>query len=258
MTDRNLDIMIDGNKLTAVCRTRLTGKDDLSLFPSLFELRLWNLCESDYLAVSRAKTVSVSYQGACLASGQVSDVFRYGTADGVVTVMAFSMGLNLWESNISLTVEKDKTLSETIIMILEASGTEIALLAPPENDIIFPRCQSFYGRAADAIETVLTAISAKAVLTPSGLMIVPDDGLPVFYTMTKKDLTDAPMFAGGSSVSLPPLMILRAIVAGWRPGQTMHVVYGETNAIGIVQDRSVDADTSGTWKSEMIVKLVRF
>ena len=95
------------------------------------------------------------------------------------------------------------------------------------------------------------------MLTPSGLMAVPVSGLPEAVRITEADLTDAPAFVGGSLHGVPSMMVLSATVAGWRPGQTVEVEYKNIRALGIVKERSVDADTGdGAWKCELLVEVI--
>ena len=266
LPDRSLTVMADGEPFPFSGRMRLRGEDELSLFPALFTLELWNLPEEYALRLFRCRRISVSHGDACLVSGAVPDVFRHPEKEGVVTTVAISLGLDLWESLVSLTVPAGTSLPETARRILSASGTGIRLLGVGDGSsrpIVLPRAQSFFGRASECIATVLTCHSdrsespPRAMLTPSGLMIVPAGGLPEAVRITETDLTDAPVFAGGALHGSPSLMILSAAVSGWRPGQTVEVDYPDVHARGIITERGVDADTaSGPWKSEMIVELV--
>ncbi len=255
--DRSLTVTLDGEPLSFSGRMRLRGKDDLSLFPALFTLKLWNLPEELYLRLFRCREISVSHLDACLVSGRVWDVFRRGTEEGILTSVSVSLGLDLWESIVSLAVPAGASLSEAVRRILAASGTGIALLSGPDPDPVLSRGLSFFGRAAECVSEALSVASCRAMLTPSGLMIVPAGGLPEAVRITETDLTDAPVFAGGALHGSPSLMILSAAVSGWRPGQTVEVDYPDVHARGIITERGVDADTaSGPWKSEMIVELV--
>ncbi len=255
--DRSLSVTLDGEPFSFSGRIRLRGEDELSLFPALFTLELWNLPEEYYLRLFRCRTIAVSHLDACLVSGTVSDVYRHAEKDGVVTIAAISLGLDLWETVVSLSVPADTSLSDTVRQILSASGTGISLLADLENDSILFRSQSFFDRASECISQVLSAVSARAMLTPSGLMLVPAEGLPEAVKVTEADLTDIVSFAGGTLRGSMPLAVLSATVSGWRPGQTVEVRQGSVSFRGIIVSRSVDADTaSGPWKSEMIVELI--
>ena len=251
---RNLVIRTDGESLSFSGRARLRGKDELSLFPALFTLDLWNLPEDDYLRLFRCRNISVSCGEACLVSGVVSDVYRRAMTEGMVTSVSISLGLDLWEATVSLTVPTGSTISETVGQILDESGTGIPLLSYPDQDDVSLRPQSLFGRAAECIETVPSAVSARAMLTPSGLMIVPPGGLPEAVQISDADLTDAVAFAGGSIHGSRQLAVLSASVSGWRPGQTVEVRQGSVSFRGIIVSRSVDADTaSGPWKCELMV-----
>ena len=252
VANRSLTVTADGEQLIFSGRIRLRGKDELSLFPALFTLELWNLPEESALRISRCRSITVSHEDACLVSGSVSDVYRHATPEGILTSVSISLGLDLWESIISLNVPAETTISDTVRQILIASGTSIQLLSFPETDPISIRGQSFFGRAAESITSVLSTVNSRAMLTPSGLMVVPEAGLPEAVRVTEKDLLDTPVFPSGGS-----LMILSCTVAGWRPGQTVEVEYKNIHARGIVIARSVDADTaSGPWKCEMIAEVL--
>ena len=254
--DRTLTVMLDGEPFSFSGRMRLQGEDELSLFPALFTLELWNLPEEYYLRLFRCKQIAVSHLDACLVSGTVSDVFRHPEKDGVVTTVAISLGLDLWEAVVSLAVPAGASVSETVRQILAASGTGIPLLAFPETDPLFIRGQSFFARAAESISCVLSAASYRAMLTPSGLMVVPPDGLPEAVQLSEADLTDTVSFVGGSLRGSKQLAVLSAVVSGWRPGQTVEVRQGSVSFRGIIVSRRVDADTaSGPWKCEMIVEV---
>ena len=280
MLNRSLTVTLDSEPFPFSGRMHLRGKDDLSLFPALFTLELWNLPEELFLRLSRCREIAVSHGDACLVFGRVSDVFRHPDQDGILTTAAISLGLDLWESVVSLTVPAGTTLSDTVRQILSASGTGIPLLAFPEQgdgfarstDVelrnrprrsVLPRGLSLFGRAAECIATVLTCHferseeSPRAMLTPSGLMIVPPGGLPEAVQISDADLTDAVVFAGGSIHGSRQLAVLSVSVSGWRPGQTVEVRQGSVSFRGIIISRSVDADTaSGPWKSEMIVEVL--
>ena len=249
--DRSLTVLTDGEPLSFSGRIRLRGQDELTLFPSLFTLDLWNLPEEGTLRISRCKSIAVNHGESCLVSGTVSDVYRRAVPEGILTTVSVSLGLNLWEAQVSLTVPAGTAVSETIRQILEASGTGIPLLAFPADDPVSSRGQSFFGRAAECVASALSAVNSRAMLTPSGLMVVPASGLPETVRISDQDLMDAPAFVSGGS-----LMILPCTVAGWRTGQTVEVEYKNIHARGIVTARSVDADTgSGAWKCELIIKM---
>ncbi|MBR0513338.1 MAG: hypothetical protein IJK06_03700 [Clostridia bacterium] len=257
VVNRSLTVTLDGESLSFSGRMRLRGKDELSLFPALFTLELWNLPEEMYLQMSRCREIAVSHGDACLVSGRVWDVFRHGDEEGTVTAVSISLGLDLWESTVSLCVPAGTPLSETVRQLLDASGTGIPFLSVLSPDPVSSRGQSFFGRGAECVASVLSIASLRPMLTPSGLMAVPPVGLPEAVRITEADLTDAPAFAGGSLHGAPLMMILSATVAGWRPGQTVDVEYKNIRVRGIVKERSVDADTGdGAWKCELLVEVI--
>lgn len=248
--NRTLTVFADGEPVTGYARIRLTGSDALNLYPSLFTLRLWNLSEEDYLMLSRCREAAVKHDEAVLASGWVSDVYRRITKDGTETFVSFSPGLALWEAAVSLSVEAGVTVSEMVRRLLAESGTGIQLLSFPGDDPVSTRGQVFFGRAAECIETALSAAGARACLVPAGLCVVPAGGLPVSVTLSEEDLTDAPAFASDGR------MILRTVPAGWTVGKTIEVSYGSSVNRGIVSERLLDLDTgNGPWRAELNVEM---
>ena len=257
MADRSFNLLADGNPVPFGGSARLEGEDSLSLFPALFRLELRNLPEETYLRLTRAKTLSVSHEGACLVSGRITDTFRRTAPGGTVTEIAICAGLDLWKARVSLTVPKDTRVSETVRRILEDSGTGIPLLADPSPDPAFLRPGCYWGRAAECIERALSAAGCRAVLTPAGIMPVPGGGQPAAWRLTPNDLLEEPSFAGGTAPNETKYMILTARLSGWRPGETVEVNCGTTRAKGIIVRRSISADTAGgEWKAELLAETI--
>ena len=247
---RALAVLADGEPVAGFHRANLSGRDALGLLPHCFLLRLWNLEESDYLLLSRAKRVAVRHGNSVLASGTVTDAARRMTPEGLVTQVVFSPAIGLWEAPVSLSVEAGVSVSETVRRILAASGTGIRLLTWSGPDPVRSRGQAFFGRAAECVSAALSAASALGYLTEGGLGIVPASGLPVTMTLTEKDLIDEPSFAAGN------LMILRTTVTGWPLGKRAAVEWKGKRVEGIVLERSVDADSvRGGWEGGLIVQM---
>ena len=234
----------------------LEGTDDLSLWPALFRLELYNLPEEQYLQLTRTKELTISHDDACLAAGRVTDTFRRSSARGTVTEVSVSAGLDLWEARVSLTVPAGTSVSETVRRILAVSGTGISLLSPPVPDPASLRPGAYFGRAAECVERALSAANCRCVLTPSGVMPVPRGGLPAAWHITGRDLLEEPAFAANES-GTPRRMILTTRPAGWRPGQTVEVVCGSARVKGIISERAVHMDTaSGEWKTELLTEVI--
>ena len=248
---RNLRIMADGTSFASGCRFHLSGKTGIGLFPSLFTLEAWNLMEQDYLLLSRTKELAVYREDSCLAYGVVSDVFRKTVQDGTITTAAFSLGLDLWNAQVSLSVEAGVSVSNTIRRIQLASGAGVPLLSLPGEDPVFSRGQAFFGRAADCITSALTAAGARGVLVPAGLKVIPVTPLPATLHLTEKDLTDAPAYALGGK-----RMILSTTVTGFQPGDEMTLEYEGLTSSGLILERMTDADTGpGSWITQLLIEV---
>ncbi len=271
--NRTLTILADGEPVCGYARARLIGAERMGLYPSLFMLHLWNVAEEDYLTLSRSREVTVMHEDVVLVSGTVSDAFRSRGKSGTEAHVAIAPGLKLWEAAVSLDVEAGVTVSETVRRLLEASGTGIQLLSFPGEDPVTTRGQAFYGRAAECIEeaisrnppqrdggdshsvppvgvTGVTVPLSRCCLVPSGLCVVPKEGLPVSMVLTEEDLTDVPSFNCGGD------MVLRTGPVGWTLGKGVEVRYGGTVNRGLISERMINLDTGdGPWRVELVVEL---
>ena len=247
--NRTLIILADGEPVTGYARARLLGTERMGLYPSLFMLHLWNVAEEDYLLLSRSKEVTVMHEDVVLVSGIVSDAFRSRGKSGMEAHVAIAPGLKLWEAAVSLDVEAGVTVSETVRRLLEASGTGIQLLSFPGEDPVITRGQAFYGRAAECIEEALGKARARCCLVPSGLCVVPKEGLPVSMVLTEEDLADVPSFNCGGD------MVLRTGPAGWTLGKGVEVRLGGMSSRGLISERMINLDTGdGPWRVELVVQ----
>ena len=252
-TDRHLTVFADGEPFAPDSRFRLSGTARIGLFPSLFLLQCWNLSDSDIFRLRNTNELSVMREDSCLAFGQISDVYVRTVPEGTVTTAAFSLGLDLWESRISLSVPSGVSVSETLRRILSASGTGIQLLSFPGEDPVFSRGQAFCGRAADCITAVLSAVSAVPYLVPAGLCVIPAEPLEATLHLKGKDLTDRPAFADDGRK-----MILSTTVTGFQPGEEMTLEAEGKIYSGMFLERMVEADTAmGPWNTHLLLEVRR-
>ncbi len=248
---RSLTVLADGEPFATNCRFRLSGKTQIGLFPSLFLLQCWNLSNEDVFLLQSAKELSVMREDSCLAFGQVSDVYVRTVPEGTVTTAAFSLGLDLWESRISVSVPAGTSASETVRRLLEASGTGIRLLSFPGEDPVCFRGRAYFGRAAECIEEALSAANAGGYLVPAGLCVIPAEPLPTTLHLKEKDLTDRPAFADGGRK-----MILSTSVTGLQPGEEMTLETDGKAFSGLILERMTEADTVvGPWAAQLLIGL---
>ena len=251
--DRIFTVLTDGTPLPAGCRFHLSGTTRIGLFPSLFVLECRNLPEPDICRLRNTKEIAVLREDSSLASGRVSDVFCRTAPEGTVTAVAFSRGLDLWESRVSVSVPAGVSVSETVRRLLSASGTGIRLLSFPGKDPVFPRGQAFCGRAAECLAEALSAAGARGYLVPAGLCVIPAEPLPATLHLAAPDLTDRPAFADGGRK-----MILSTTVTGFQPGEEMTLETEGKTYSGLILERMVEADTAmGAWVTQLMVEVHR-
>ena len=85
---------------------------------------------------------------------------------------------------------------------------------------------------------------------PSGLCVIPAEGLPVSMVLTEEDLADVPSFNCGGD------MVLRTGPAGWTLGKGVEVRCEGTVNRGLISERLISLDTGdGPWRIELVVEL---
>ena len=248
---RDFHVLLDDEPFTQGTGFRLTGRVDLNLFPDLFVLQCRNLPKEGIFQLQNSRRISVLSNGSCLASGQLSDVYIQTVPEGTVTVAAFSLGLDLWNAEVSVSCPAGTSISDDVRAILEASGTGIQLLSIPGEDPQPLRGRAYVGKAAEAIASALSQASARGFLTPAGLQVIPMDPLPASLYLTEADLTDRPVFADSGRK-----MILSTNVVGFQPGDEMTLSFEGTTTKGLIVSRLVDADSyAGPWRTQLLVEL---
>ena len=248
---RDFHVFLDGEPFTQGTGFRLTGRVDLNLYPDLFVLQCRNLPKEAIFLLQNARQISVLSNGSCLASGQLSDVYTQTVPEGTVTVAAFSLGLDLWNAEVSVSSPAGTSISEDVRAILEVSGTGIQLLSIPGEDPQPLRSRAYVGKAAEAIASTLSQASARGFLTPAGLQVIPMDPLQASLHLTEADLTDRPVFADSGRK-----MILSTNVVGFQPGDEMTLSFEGTTTKGLIVSRLVDADSyAGPWKTELLIEV---
>ena len=201
--------------------------------------------------LQNTKELSVMRENSCLAFGQVSDVFCRTVPEGTITTVAFSLGLDLWESRVSLSIPAGTPVSETVRRLLAASGTGIRLLSFPGEDPVCFRGQAFFGRAAECIVDAISAASARVYPVPAGLCVIPADPLPATLHLKEKDLTDQTAFVDGGRK-----MILSTMVTGFQPGEEMTLEAEGKAYSGLILERMTEADTVlGPWSTQLLIEL---
>ncbi len=266
---RDLQVFLDGEPFRQGTGFRLSGRVDLNLYPDLFLLQCRNLPKEGIFQLQNSRQISVLSNGSCLASGQLSDVYTQTVPEGTVTFAAFSLGLNLWNAEVSVSCPAGTSISDDVRTILEASGTGIQLLSFPGEDPLPLRGRAYVGKAAEAISQALshcngigtddvptihtsrTAACARGFLTPAGLQVIPKDPLPASLHLTEADLTDRPVFADSGRKK-----ILSTNVVGFQPGDEMTLSFEGTTTKGLITSRMVDADSyAGPWKTELLIEI---
>lgn len=248
--DRKLVVLVDNISIADNCRVRLRGNVSLSLYPELLTVSILNLSDIRYHLIREGGTISVVCGASKLASGIIHDVSRETSSEGVRTVIGFSLGFDLWEKPVSISLGAGHKVSETVNAILRASEVDFSVLSFPGHNPTFERPQAYCCRAAEAVEIALTAARARACLVPSGMVISPEIPEAVEVNMSSDDLTNAPIYTV-DCVVIPTKMV------GWPMGRRLRLKYGEKTTDGIIIKQMFDADTlQGPWKTEVMAEVI--
>ena len=171
MLDRTLTVQVDGEEIAGLPHVRLTARYGQSLYPYPFFLRIWNASETVYHRLERAKTILVLHGETVLAAGNFVDVTREVVDEGSLITVTFALGFHFWNSWVSLSVEAGATAGNTVRQLLSAAGSDMQLLTEPENNAIFTRPETFFGRLPEAIADVLSACGVRPYLVPAGIAL---------------------------------------------------------------------------------------
>ena len=262
---RDFHVLLNDEPFTQGTGFRLIGRVDLNLYPDLFILQCRNLPKEAIFQLQNARQISVLssgsrlesrqissfYNASCLASGRISDVYTQTIPQGTVTIAAFSLGLDLWNAEVSVSCSAGTSISDDVRALLEASGTGIQLLSFPGEDSQPLRGRAYVGKASDAIASALSQAGARGFLTPAGLQVIPRDPLPASLHLSADDLTDRPVFADSGRK-----MMLSTNVVGFQPGDAMTLSFEGTITKGLITSRLVDADSyAGPWKTELLIEI---
>ena len=227
---RDFHVLLNGEPFTQGTGFRLIVRVDLNLYPDLFVLQCRNLPKEGIFQLQNSRQIS---------------------PEGTVTVAAFSLGLDLWNAEVSVSCSAGTSISDDVRALLEASGTGIQLLSFPGEDPQPLRGRAYVGKAADAVASALSQAGARGFLTPAGLQVIPMDPLPASLHLTEADLTDRPVFADSGRK-----MILSTNVVGFQPGDEMTLSFEGTTTKGLIVSRLVDADSyAGPWKTELLIEI---
>ena len=105
------------------------------------------------------------------------------------------MGFHFWNSWVSLIVAAGATAGDTVRQLLSAAGSDMQLLTEPEDNAVFSRPQTFFGRLSEAILAVVSACSVRPYLVPAGIALKPA-GEPETETVLELDSVAGPWKMG--------------------------------------------------------------
>lgn len=176
--DRALSIVADGVAVKEVRHVRLKADYLQSMFPAPYNLLIWNPTKSVEYQLKQTKHLEVSHDMTLLASGDVTEVFREVVPEGVLLTVVFCLGKDIWERYVSATLGKGLSAFSTVNALLSIGGSRMRLLSSPRRNPGFVRNQSFCGRMANYVISLLSACGSAPYLVPAGIALRNGDEMP--------------------------------------------------------------------------------
>lgn len=256
--DRSLTVFVGEDEIGAGCHMKLDASFMLFAFQNPAVLDIWNLSEKSKWRLMEGGYIEVLRGDDVLAYGEVMEVKTFVDKKGFVTRVTFSASHSLMQSQVSLTVPAGTSASDTVRQILLKSGTGMQLLGWQGNDPVLDRPQSFFKRAAFAIEDVCNAAGVKVAYSPQGIWTVPEDfedvqnsSFPVYHLSALNYHVSPSIQDGNATLMLDP--------AGWRVGQWIEFQdedEPDAEYEGLIINHKIAADNlDGYWYSLLTVQL---
>lgn len=241
-TLRSLKIMADGRYVAESCRIAVEGKTSMTCLPDVWQIAIYSCTDQDLAILRRASQVDILGQaGSVLVSGAPADIIRTVLDTSVVTTLFFMEGEAFWRSAINLSIRAGATARQTVERLIAPSKT--ALAAFPETTLSFQRGQSWFGRAADAVDDIVKAIHCRAYTIQNALYVVQKGMASVRATLKESAVLDTPSFMKDG-------VILRTDVTGLLCGEMVYADLPLVHGTFRLAAQTVTADNySGAWQS---------
>ena len=237
---RELVAVCDGERVFIDKRIQVKGRACMTLLPDFFLVVVYNMSEEDVALLRNKKVLKIcTKENAVICSGEVEDIYSHYDGTNQIFEVSISDGQTFWESRINKTVGGGASFSTTLLNILEGArmGSYLA------DDIRFVRGQTFVGRLADAVLSIVKGVSARAFISDNVLHVVAKERSEIIVKIMEDDLVEDPNYANG-------VCIVKTGVKSWPVGM-LHELRDKRYRL---VSKTISADTfRGDWQVELIL-----
>lgn len=182
---RPMTVMAGDSQIAEEKRIRVQGSKNMTLFPDLFIVEIYNMSEEDLASLTDTKTLSVYGEtGGLMCSGEIDDMFTKLSGANMITTISVSDGKSFWRSKINRTLgggSSIKTVWQTII-----KNAKIGVFAA--DDVKLIRGQTFTGRLAECVSMLAKSANGRAYITNGTVYITSKGRSSEMVSLSDEDI----------------------------------------------------------------------
>lgn len=211
----------------------------MSCMPDAWQTDIISPSGEDLARIRMAKTISViGRRGSVLCSGSPVDIVSTTIRSQEATTIILIDGERFWRASVALSAASGTSVEQTVRLIVERCSEPTQLAYLPNAEQALGRGQTFFGRAADALDDFSRGMGWRAYTYMDAVYVV-DRGTGLRETtLQEDDLFDIPhpMRHGA---------MLKTDVIGMMPGQFINIRADNMHSRMRLISQTIDADNEG-------------
>lgn len=176
---RTLSIFADGQQVCDGNLIRIRGMSTMDVYPNCWQVDIWYPGMDDVAVLKYAEEVKI-----CGMNGTEIIKHKPGglidrTIEGERCISLYIYdGDDFWKSTVSMSVPSGASAIQSMIALVQSCTSTIDIMDTPQQiNGTCERRQTFFGRTADALDTMCHSYGVRAYTRPDGLYIVsPNQG----------------------------------------------------------------------------------
>lgn len=237
---RVLAVRAGDNQIADGQRVRVQGSKNMTLFPDLFAVEIYNMSDEDIAAISESGRISVFGEtGGLLCSGEVDDIYSKQSGPNVITYISVSDGGRFWRSGVSVTLGGGSSVKSAIRSIV----TGVSLGQMTTDDVPLSRGQTYTGRLPECISFLAKTLRGRAYVTNGTLFITAKGKSAEVVVLNEDDIILDQETATGAR-------FIKTKIKGFPVGAIVEI--GDARYRLVSQKFNAD-NYSGSWDSYLIL-----
>ena len=218
----------------------MQGSKNMTLFPDLFAVEIYNMSDEDMGALTNSGKISIFGEtGGLLCSGEVDDMYTKQNGPNRVTTISVSDGRAFWRSKVFVTFSGGAMASQ----VLHSMTTGVRLGSITADDVKFMRGQTYTGRLADCVAMLAKSMHGRAYVTNESLFITAKGRSAEVVSLNEEDVVLDQDSATGAR-------IIKTTIKGFPVGALVEI----GNAKYRLVSQKIDADNFGVaWDAYLIL-----